>query len=121
MTINIVSYGCRNGDLDPEPTFLIDCHRIPNPYGKEGLHDLDGRSVRLQTWVMGWQEARKASNLAERAANRHIPHNVDATIAFECIGGRHRSASLAEVLYRSLTKRGVDATLTHRDIDRKRK
>lgn len=123
-TINIFSYGCRHGDFPRDTaTLVIPCHDIPNPHSNEGLREMDGRDPRLQAWVMGHKNARFTLDIAREAAAKaqhpSFPRD-DFTIAFECIGGRHRSATLAETLHNVLTEQGVPATLTHRDIDRNR-
>jgi RNase adapter protein RapZ len=40
------------------------------------------------------------------------------TIAFGCTGGRHRSVTVANLLYQSLISQGYQLTLTHRDLEK---
>ena len=52
-----------------------------------------------------------------------IPHYIREgksylTIALGCTGGRHRSVALAEVIRRSLQKKGYAAKVVHRDLDK---
>jgi UPF0042 nucleotide-binding protein len=41
------------------------------------------------------------------------------TVAFGCTGGRHRSVVLANLFGKYFEKTGLDAAVTHRDIQRK--
>ena len=119
--VEIISYGISHGELATPPTVLIPCHDIPNPHTKHGLRELDGTQKRLQFWVMGWPAARATLAAAEKhlaTAMHPSSNNENITVAFECYGGKHRSASLAEILSQKLTKRGIPTTVTHRDLYR---
>jgi len=43
---------------------------------------------------------------------------ADVNVAFGCVGGRHRSVVLADVLALWLAEQGWDTTVVHRDIDK---
>jgi len=121
--IQIWSYGCKNGEFDIPgvEARLIPCHDIPNPWRNDMLREMDGRDQRLQAWVMGHSAAKTTLKIALRDISEaiHPTNNSEDpfTVAFECIGGRHRSASLAECLHRELTARGIPATVNHRELN----
>ena len=122
--IHIYSYGCKHGEFtvtDDIDVTLLPCHDIPNPHRNAEVGDMDGRDPRLQSWVMGHKAAQSTLRLALQAASEALHptnNNPEHVVAFECIGGKHRSASLAEILHEHLTERGIRASLTHRDINR---
>jgi len=43
---------------------------------------------------------------------------TNLTLAVGCTGGRHRSVVIAEEIFARLNARGLETTLTHRDIER---
>ena len=52
-----------------------------------------------------------------------IPHYIREgksylTVAIGCTGGRHRSVALAEVMRRSLQRKGYASKVVHRDLDK---
>jgi UPF0042 nucleotide-binding protein len=52
-----------------------------------------------------------------------IPHYIGEgksylTVALGCTGGRHRSVMLAEVIRRSLKRRGYATKVVHRDLEK---
>ena len=120
MAIKIVSYGCKNGEYDDTNCVIIPCHDIPNPHKNPVLREKDGRDPDVQVFVLRTSPARDLLEFAKRSVARTLhptSNSNELTIAFQCIGGRHRSVAMAETLYSDLTDRGIDATVSHRDID----
>ncbi|GAA0454079.1 hypothetical protein GCM10009544_16070 [Streptomyces stramineus] len=55
---------------------------------------------------------------AQVLAFRDGPSGEVVTVAVGCVGGRHRSATVAHFLARRLHRRGLAVDLVHRDADR---
>lgn len=98
MTFKIISFGFGSGERPPHADLVIDCRLIQNPHKLPLLRKLDGRDPGVRRYVQEsrgyWQVMRKAIEFAQA--------NPEATVAFGCLGGRHRSVALAEILRESL-------------------
>lgn len=124
--IYIHSFGSKNGAeflsclgdrLTTTRVFKL--HKLPNPYKVAGLRESDGRDTRVQMWLLGHIEFRDILDAADKEISKvlHPSSGVEVLdLAFCCYGGRHRSPAAAELLYRSLTNRGISATLQHHTL-----
>ncbi len=122
MRVGIVSFGFKYG-VPLESDVVMDVRFIPNPYFVPELKGLDGRDRRVRRFVNQWSETREFLRkyhdlldyllpLYEREGKSYL------TIAAGCTGGRHRSVTVAEELFRHFRETGREVTLIHRDIDR---
>jgi UPF0042 nucleotide-binding protein len=110
--IAITSYGIRNGPFDANLEYS--CLKLPNPHRDLNLRNHNGTERAVQEAVYGT----KAETLLNQALHdiNQLDHNQTTTVAFFCIGGRHRSVTLACLLYKELTSNGIPCTIRHRDI-----
>lgn len=91
--------------------------RLRDPAAARDILDLDGRDARVQEAVLGTRGASELlGNLADYAALPAGPKRI----AIGCAGGRHRAASLVELLARELQERGRQVVVEHLHIDRPR-
>jgi UPF0042 nucleotide-binding protein len=99
----------------PEGAFVLDCRHLPNPQRQPELRALTGKDHAVQNFVRECFGFRHVMHLAERAAlqGKHV--------AFGCLGGRHRSVALAELLAEQLRAMGVSVQVEHQDLERAEK
>lgn len=110
--INLVTYGKKNGPYAGAVNRVFDCTGLPNPHGHAVLHSCTGLDPRVQVYVM---DNAKAKILVDRA----LHFAVDGmTLAFFCVGGRHRSVSVAEAVFKRLRTQNKKVSITHREISR---
>ncbi len=95
---------------------------LPNPYYVEGLRAKTGNDEEIQDYVFQFQEARVFVEKLEDMLNFLIPNYItegknQLVIAVGCTGGKHRSVTLANELYRRLSvKKEYGVKIEHRDI-----
>ena len=122
MRIQVVSFGFKNGvPIDVDNVF--DCRFLPNPHWIEALRPLTGLDEPVRRYVLHQPATEEFIDRVDELLALVLPAYVEEgksylTIGIGCTGGRHRSVVLAEELARRMAKRGYDALVHHRDIDR---
>lgn len=122
MAISIVSFGYRFG-IPTDADLVFDVRFLPNPHFVPELRPHSGEQARVARYVMSFPEARGFLRRVEGLLTFLIPRYVEEgksylTIAFGCTGGRHRSVALAERVTRDLARKGYQAKVGHRDLER---
>jgi UPF0042 nucleotide-binding protein len=122
LQVSVLSFGFKHGlPLDVDSVF--DVRFIPNPYYDDALRPLSGLDDAVRTFVL---EQPPTADFLERVEGLFaslIPAYRSEgksylTIAVGCTGGRHRSVAIAEALANRLLRVGVQARVTHRDIEK---
>ena len=116
--IGIISFGY--GHLEPPPaaTMTYDLrHLLRNPHHDPAMRQATGLDQAVYDHV---RNTPGAEHLAVNAAAtaRHLAEDTHApvTVAFGCVGGRHRSVVLALRVHTLLHAAGVAAWIEHRDV-----
>jgi RNase adapter protein RapZ len=122
MGVQILSFGFKYG-APPEADLLIDVRFLKNPYFIPELRDLDGHSPQVREYVRTQPDSRKFLKKYIDLLNFLIPRydsegKAYLTIAVGCTGGRHRSVSIAEMMFDTLDLLDRPIKITHRDIHR---
>jgi UPF0042 nucleotide-binding protein len=122
LQVSVLSFGFKHGlPLDVDSVF--DVRFISNPYYDDALRPLSGLDDAVRTFVL---EQPPTADFLERVEGLFaslIPAYRSEgksylTIAVGCTGGRHRSVAIAEALANRLLRVGVQARVTHRDIEK---
>ena len=123
LYITILSFGFKYG-IPADSDLVFDVRFLPNPYYVEGLRQKTGNDREIQEFVMKWPNAVKFLDKLEDMLRFLIPSYVDEgknqlVISIGCTGGKHRSVTLANELYKRLN---VSATygikVEHRDLEK---
>ena len=102
----------------------MDVRFLPNPYYVEGLRAKTGNDKEIQDYVMQFPEAREFLNKFEDMIHFLIPNYISEgknqlVISIGCTGGKHRSVTLANELYKRLEgKKEYGLKIEHRDIEK---
>ncbi|TAD91015.1 MAG: RNase adapter RapZ [Alphaproteobacteria bacterium] len=122
LAISVVSFAFRNG-LPREADLVFDVRFLNNPHYDPVLRPRDGRDPEVAAYVAAdpdfaafWDHL--TGLLAPLLPRYRAEGKSYLTIAVGCTGGRHRSVFLGERLHAWLAERGLQAALTHRDVDR---
>ena len=121
LMVNIVSFGFKHGILS-DADLVFDVRFLPNPYYIDELKYLTGNDRGVQDYVMNCPESEafldKLTDMLEFLIPNYIKEGkYQLVIGIGCTGGKHRSVTLANELYRRLKNRGgYGLSLSHRDI-----
>lgn len=118
IDVVIVSFGYGHG-APPEATITLDLrYAFRDPHVDPRLRHMTAvdRPVRLAVLRTPGIRALMKATVAQVQAFRQGPSAGQIIIAVGCVGGRHRSATVAHYLARRLTRRGLNVQLDHRDL-----
>ncbi|MFO1519373.1 MAG: RNase adapter RapZ [bacterium] len=122
LPLSLVSFGYRHG-IPAQCDLVFDVRFLPNPYFQPKLKALDGTHPKVQDFVIKRPETGRFIQKVTDLLNFLIPQYAREgksylTVAFGCTGGRHRSVSLADYFQKFFSKKGLWASVEHRDINK---
>ena len=121
MMISVLSFVFKYGILE-DADLVFDVRFLPNPYYVDELRPLTGQDEGVFNYVMDNEIARQFAAKLDDMIKFLIPNyakegKTSLVIAIGCTGGKHRSVTLARVLYDKLIEtREYGIRLEHRDI-----
>ena len=121
LIVNVMSFGFKNG-IPADADLVFDVRFLPNPFYIDELKHKTGQDKEVQDYVMSFSEAKDFMDKLTDMVRFLIPNYVkegkyQLVIAVGCTGGKHRSVTLANELYRRLKDGGeYGLTISHRDI-----
>jgi RNase adapter protein RapZ len=118
--VNILSFGFKKG-IPINADLMMDVRFLVNPYFEPDLKELNGESKPVRDYVINHMETQKflikyldmldyLLPLYEKEGKAYL------TLGIGCTGGRHRSVAIAREVFVHLEKKGIQVTITHRDI-----
>lgn len=123
LYVTILSFGFKYG-IPEDSDMVMDVRFLPNPYYIDGLRPKTGNDVEIQQYVMQFAEAKEFLDKLEDLVTFLIPHYIDEgknqlVISIGCTGGKHRSVTLANELYKRLDgNKEYGLKIEHRDIEK---
>ena len=122
LRTSVTSFGYKHG-LPLDVDIVFDCRFLPNPHWIPELRPLSGLDPEVRDFVLEQPGATDFLDRLDSVFEVVVPRFVHEgksylTVALGCTGGRHRSVVLAEALAERIADHGLNATVTHRDIDR---
>lgn len=120
ITISIQSFGFKKGIL-LDADLVFDVRFLPNPHYIDELREFTGNDMSIRDYVMKWPESIEFVDKLKDMIDFLIPYYVkegknQLVIAIGCTGGKHRSVTVANILYETLKEKGHRAIINHRDI-----
>lgn len=123
MPIHCISFGFKYGaPADADLVFDVRC--LPNPFYVDEIKKLTGLDEPVREYVMKWEQSQNLVPklldlidylvpLYQKEGKSHL------VIAIGCTGGKHRSVTFAELIYKHLLEeKGMNVMVAHRDIAR---
>jgi UPF0042 nucleotide-binding protein len=122
LLVSLVSFGFRYG-IPADADLVFDVRFLPNPHFVPRLRPFSGKDARVARYIRSFPQTGEFLRRIESLLVYLIPHYIREgksylTVALGCTGGRHRSVALAEVIRRSLKRKGYVAKVVHRDLDK---
>ena len=122
LLVSVVSFGYRFG-IPADSDLVFDVRFLPNPHFVPKLRPFSGKDARVARYIRSFKQTGVFLRKIEGLLAYLIPHYIREgksylTIAFGCTGGRHRSVMLAEEIRRGLAKKGYNAKVVHRDLEK---
>ncbi len=120
LMIHCVSFGFKYG-VPAESDLVFDVRCLPNPFYVEELKNLTGLDEPVRSYVMRWEQTKGFVQRLISLIDYMLPLYCDEgksqlMISIGCTGGKHRSVTLAQLLYNHLVEAGRRASVNHRDI-----
>ena len=121
LIISIMSFGFKHG-IPADADLVFDVRFLPNPFYIDELKYMTGNDKGVQEYVMGFPEAGQFMDKLEDMLRFLIPNYIkegkyQLVVAIGCTGGKHRSVTLANELYKRMKDKGnYGLTISHRDV-----
>ena len=114
LMITVLSFGFKYG-IPADSDLVFDVRFLPNPYYVEGMRPLSGNDAPVRDYVMGFETAQV---FAEKFHKRNATAR-GFVFRGGCTGGKHRSVTLANELYRRLSNaKDYGIRIEHRDLEK---
>lgn len=120
MLVTVMSFGFKYG-LPAEADLVFDVRCLPNPFYVDELKPRTGLEQDVQDYVMDAPESHELLTRLRELLAFLIPlyqkeGKTQLTVAVGCTGGKHRSVTFTERIYRSLSEQEQNIRVVHRDI-----
>lgn len=121
MHVKVASFGFKHGSIN-YPDYIFDVRFLPNPYYINELKAKTGNDREVYDYVFSHETANIyyehcLSLLLIALEGFKNEGRLNATIAFACTGGKHRSVSFANRLYNDI-KDKYDCSISHVEEER---
>lgn len=123
LFVTVLSFGFKYG-IPADADLVFDVRFLPNPYYVEQLRSHTGEETEVQAYVRQGGTADVFLQKLYDMIGFLIPNYVlegknQLVIAIGCTGGKHRSVTVADALYRYLQRnQDLGIKLEHRDIEK---
>lgn len=121
LMVTVMSFGFKHG-IPSDADLVMDVRFLPNPFYIDELKHKTGNDREVQEYVMGFPEAGEFMTKMSELLQFLIPNYVKEgkyrlVVAIGCTGGKHRSVTLANELYKRMKDKGkYGLKLYHRDV-----
>lgn len=122
LMVNIMSFGFKHG-IPSDVDLVFDVRFLPNPYYVDDLKHKTGNDTEVQEFVKAGEEfdvflEKLTDMLAFLIPNYVKEGKYRLVVAVGCTGGKHRSVTVANELYKRLKDKGdYGINVYHRDIN----
>lgn len=122
MTVQCMSFGFKYGCV-AEADIVFDVRCLKNPFYVPELKHLTGLDKQVSDYVLSSPEAQGLKERLLSLIDYTVPlyckeGKSQLVIAVGCTGGKHRSVTFAELVYKHLAEQNYNTAVTHRDIDK---
>ena len=121
LIITVLSFGFKYG-IPVDSDLVFDVRFLPNPYYIPELKKYSGNDKPVSDYVTNFKETRDFIDKLEDMLQFLIPNYLkegkrQLIVSIGCTGGRHRSVTIANAIYKKLKDYGHKVNIDHRDIE----
>ena len=122
MVVKVMSFGYKYG-VSREADLVFDVRCLPNPFYIPELKHHTGTESCVSDFVMDSEQSKELLAKLKDMLDFLIPLYIregksQLVIAFGCTGGKHRSVTFAEAIYKYLDQKKMRCRISHRDINK---
>ncbi|MCI9354242.1 MAG: RNase adapter RapZ [Firmicutes bacterium] len=122
LIITVCSFGFKYG-IPVDSDLVFDVRFLPNPFYIQELKELTGNDAPVYDYIMNFEESNifleKLTDMLEFLIPQYIKEGKNQLIiSIGCTGGKHRSVTLANALYKKLYEKNHNILLKHNDIEK---
>ena len=122
LVITIQSFGFKYG-IPTDSDLVFDVRFLPNPFYIQELKELTGNDEPVSSYVMQFEDSQIFLNKLVDMVEFLIPLYIkegknNLVISIGCTGGKHRSVTLANALFKALGEENHMLLLKHHDIEK---
>lgn len=122
--LTFVSFGFKYG-IPSDADLVFDVRFLPNPFYVDCLKPLTGNDREVYDYVMSSEKAVEFEKKMKDMLDFLIPNYIaegktQLVIAIGCTGGKHRSVTLTNAMYREFENTEYGCKKEHRDIEKDR-
>lgn len=122
--ITFVSFGFKYG-IPSDADLVFDVRFLPNPFYIDNLKPLTGNDAPVYDYVMSFDKATQFQVKLKDMLDFLIPNYItegktQLVIAIGCTGGKHRSVTLTNAMYKEFENTEYGCKKEHRDIEKDR-
>ena len=121
LMVTVMSFGFKHG-IPVDADLVFDVRFLPNPFYIDQLKSKTGNDREVQDYVLSFDEAETFMDKLVDMIQFLIPNYVkegkySLVVGIGCTGGKHRSVTLANELYKRMKDKGTyGIKLHHRDL-----
>jgi len=122
MVVKVMSFGYKYG-VSREADLVFDVRCLPNPFYIPELKHHTGLEECVSGYVLKFSQSQMLLQKLEDLLDFLIPLYIhegksQLVIAFGCTGGKHRSVTYAEAIYKYMKEKKMRCRISHRDIEK---
>ena len=122
MVVKVMSFGFKYG-ISREADLVFDVRCLPNPFYIPELKQHTGLESCVRDYVLSFDQSKELEKKLKNMLDFLIPLYIhegksQLVIAFGCTGGKHRSVTFAETIYKHLVDKNMRCRISHRDINK---
>jgi len=122
--LTFVSFGFKYG-IPTDADLVFDVRFLPNPFYVDALKPLTGNDSEVYDYVMKTDKAKDFLTKLKDMLDFLVPNYIiegktQLVVAIGCTGGKHRSVTLTNALYKEFENTEYGCKKEHRDIEKDR-
>lgn len=121
LIVTVVSFGFKYG-IPVDSDLVFDVRFLPNPFYIPDLKHYSGNEKPVSEYVMSFPQTKAFIDKLHDMLQFLIPNYIkegkrQLIVSIGCTGGRHRSVTIANEIYKRLKNDGQIVNIDHRDIE----